>query len=65
MSTWLRAILILTGVLTGVLVMWIILALILKYGFGVNSGDARVMSGCIAPFAFGLGGLMIAMCEDL
>lgn len=61
MSTGLRVILISTGIL----VLWIILALILKYGFGVNSGDALVASGCIAPFAFGLGRLMIAMCEDL
>ena len=61
MSTRLRVILISTGIL----VLWIILALILKYGFGIDSGDALATSGCITPFTFGIGGLMIAMCEDL
>ena len=61
MSTGVRVILISTGIL----VLWIILALILKYGFGVNSGDALVASGCITPIAFWLGGLISAICEDL
>lgn len=61
MSTGLRVILISTGIL----VLWIILALILKYGFGLNSGDALGASGCITPLAFGFGGLISAMCEDL
>lgn len=59
MSTGLRV----TLISTGILVLWIVLALILKYGFGIDSGDALATSGCITPVAFGLGGLISVMCE--
>lgn len=59
MSTGVRVILISTGIL----VLWIILALILKYGFGVSSGDALVASGCITPFTFGISGLISSIDE--
>lgn len=61
MSTGLRVILISTGIL----VLWIVLALILKYGFGVDSRDALAASGCITPVAFMIGGLISIMCEEL
>lgn len=61
MSTELRVILISTGIL----VLWIVLAFILKYGFGVDSGTALATSGVITPITFWIVGLIIAMCEDL
>lgn len=50
---------------TGIMVLWIVLAFILKYGFGIDSGDALATSGCITPFALGIGGLISANWEEL